>query len=125
MRLELFKEPKHIPKSYVHDRYNIRIYYTLIYIGNYQNHPIYISEILPRSWVAQCGPCEEIYINDEVYGLLQLQKSPKFEEFLETICEHEVRYGYFNHECELKTDRGLEVLEFLKKQSIIKDYQVR
>lgn len=61
----------------------------------------------------------ERFLYNEVYGLLQ--ENQKFEGFLETICEHEIRYGYLNgvpHKHGPRTDRELEVLEFLKEHGI-------
>lgn len=109
MRLELFKEPRHIPIPYVHDRHS-----TIIHMGNYGEHPIYILKTVQRSGVAQCGRHGEIFINDEVYDLFQ--KSPEGERFLETVCEHEVRH--YNHESRARTNEELEVLKFLRKQGI-------
>lgn len=57
MKLELLKEPIHVPRPYFYDGHN-----TIIHIGNYGNHPIYISKTVPRFWVGMCGREGEVFI---------------------------------------------------------------
>ena len=88
-------------------------------VGTYGGIPIYISKRTPRGWAAQLGALGNhvsVSINDEVYEILKESKEPR--KYLETICEHELRYGPGPHEHEPRTEEELEVLGFLRKYGI-------
>lgn len=89
-------------------------------VGNYEKHPIYISDSTPKEWIAHLGFLGEISINDEVFRLLK--SSQQFERFLETICEHEVRNGYGSHNHDERTGNEIEVLEFLIENKVIENF---
>jgi hypothetical protein len=92
--------------------------FTTFSINDYKGHAVVVSDNedphVYRSEVA-CNVGKVIYIHLDAYRILQ--KSPKFEHYLNIILEHEITHGVgHTHEELTHSDDEREILDLLKKE---------